>query len=114
MAYYGWRRGSSWPRILLVLILAGAAGFTFRHQIQAKAESAVARLAVLAVPTRHTITDNVLVAPTPTFTVAIDRPIPLAAVPAPEVAATAYLSAWSSGDYAAMYAMLSNAAKQRQ
>src|SRR5262245_31908042 len=114
MSYYGRRRGSPWPKVVAALVLLGAAGFVFRHQILARAEPALAQVLTVAAPSHPSIANRVLPVATPTFTVTIARPVPLANVPAPEVAASMYLAAWTSQDYARMYGLLSGSSRQSQ
>jgi penicillin-binding protein 2 len=109
MAYRaGRRKGRSWLAPLAVLVVVGLTAFLARHTVEAQVSSLVARTSGSLPASLHSNQAQALFAvATPTFAVAIDRPVPLGQVPPPEVAATRYLDDWSAAKYDDMYAMLS-------
>lgn len=115
MAYRRRRRGLGfWPRAIFALLIAVSLLFLFRHRLETRL-TALADPVVTAMPALlDGGSTRAAAAPIPTFTITIERPIPLADVPAPEAAAQQYLTAWSSGDYAAMYDTLSQSSRSGQ
>lgn len=102
-----------WP-FLIVLVL-GTAAYLFRHSLEGELVRFAQRGKALVPASLQPSAPNTLFPfATPTFTVAIDRPVPLGDVPPPEVSASAYLAAWSTAQYAAMYAMLSRETQAMQ
>ncbi len=109
MAYRRRRRHSNLvPTLLACAIILVASGYLFRHTAEAAVQRAVARVASIVQP--ETV-PALLVEATPTFTVVVHTPVPLANVPPPELVASQYLGDWSAGRYRQMYALLSKEVK---
>ncbi len=103
------------PWLLLVAAVTGLAIVAVRGPLAGRAAALEARVAaVLPAPLRAKSDEVILPAATPTFTVSVERPVPLGEVPSPEVAAARYLDAWVQGRYADMYAMLSRDSRATQ
>lgn len=109
--YYRQRRGTvPWVMILVVVLLASG-GYITRHTLERRAAPLLQRVVTATSPAVRA-SAAILPGPTPTFTVALQLPKPLADVPDPSNAAAQYLDAWQASDYPAMYALLSNEARQ--
>jgi len=65
---------------------------------------------VVSLVTAHTA-EAVPLLPSPTFTVVVTTPVPLAAIPSPQPVAQAYLKDWATGHYRQMYQLLSSQAQ---
>src|SRR5579871_2777210 len=114
MAYHGRRKaGRTWPvAVLPLLLLVAVAVIVERHPVETAFAGALGRLdAAVSAPNRSTAGTTGPAQPDPTFTVTLDRPVPLGDVPSPAETADAYLKAWSAGHYAEMYDVLSSDAQ---
>jgi penicillin-binding protein 2 len=111
MAYRRRTRGSNpWPTVLVFLVVIGISTYALRTPLKQQWQRVTGHFDRLAQsPAAAATTVGVL--PTPTFTVAVESPLPLANVPAPDQAAETYLADWSAGKYDAMYGLLSQEAQ---
>lgn len=109
MAYRRRRKATNpWPTILVILFVLGIGGYLFRHPVAAFAERLIGQATTFVQPGAIQALSP---EGTPTFTVTIDTPVPLANVPPPELTASQFLNLWSAGRFSEMYAMLSSSAK---
>lgn len=115
MSYYYRRRRSirPWLAALVAIALIGLAGYLQRHAIERRLFPVLARYGAASRP-RLAPNGGNLAGPSPTFTVSVTLPNPLADVPDPTSTAARYLDAWEAHDYAGMYGVLSNEARQGQ
>lgn len=114
MAYRRRRRRSGfnpWPTLIALFVVLAVGGYLFRHTFEQRFGRLVEQASAAALQPQAG--QGAAPAATPTFTVTIETPIPLANVPPPELTASQFLSDWSAGKYTQMYAMLSTQAKQR-
>lgn len=108
MAYRRRRGGNPWPTLIAVFVAVLAGGFVLRHSIEREGLRLFGQMtSTVQVPAP----DGSIAEATPTFTISVDRPVPLDHVPAPEITASQYLSDWASGHYDQMYALLSSGSK---
>jgi penicillin-binding protein 2 len=109
MAYRRRRSSANFlPTLVVFVIVLAVGGYLFRHAIESEVDRTSGRLtSVVGSRAAQALQSDA----TPTFTVTIDTPVPLANVPPPELTASRYLSDWSAGRYQDMYALLSNQVK---
>jgi penicillin-binding protein 2 len=113
MAYRGRRKQRPvWPTLLVSFVAIAVVLVVARRPVQSAFASVVERLnPVVPASLRQTANRAGIAPPAPTFTVTIDRSAPLANVPSPADAASAYLAAWAEGRYSDMYDLLASDAK---